>query len=176
MWQSIKKFFGQMAADIAAQGLFGWFKGTAVVTVLLAFWDWINGRSALEIVALSLTIMFLVLGVLELVSRKRRRKSPIVGNTPPPALIEKKNETFNGGTVLLDGHRFITCTFKDTTLQFNGGVFDVIHCRKEGNITIATNSLPVMRAMSLLNNLDFMKEGKKFIAVQVSTDGDGKVS
>ena len=65
MWSTIRRFFETLVADIAAQGLFTWLKGTIVVTALLAFWEWIQGRSPLEIVLLAVIVAILLVGLFE---------------------------------------------------------------------------------------------------------------
>ena len=42
--------------------------------------------------------------------------------------MEYIDETFEGGSMLLDGHVFRNCTFKDVVTQFHGGAVVLENC------------------------------------------------
>lgn len=74
MGVGIKRFFENLAAEIAAEGLWGWFKGTAAMTVIVGFVEWLWGRSLLEALGLVALVMILWFGALELFAKWKGRK------------------------------------------------------------------------------------------------------
>ncbi len=75
MASGIRRFFENLFADIIAQGLWVWLKGTVIVTILVAVWEWLQGRSPLEIILLAALIVFVLVGLLEIIAKRRARSA-----------------------------------------------------------------------------------------------------
>lgn len=69
--------------------------------------------------------------------------------------------TFENETVLLDGRRFIDCTFRNCTFAWNGGQWEVRHWRREGRYRWVTAWVPAietvnhLKALALLGDPEF---------------------
>ena len=77
MWANIRRFFENVVAEIAAEGLLGWLKGTAVMASLIAIWEWLIGRSPLEVMVLAALLAFLILSLFKLIADLRAKTSAI---------------------------------------------------------------------------------------------------
>ena len=89
---TLRRWIEQILADIAAQGLFVWLKGSLIVTSLLALWEWFQGRSPLEIVFLAIILAILLVGLFEILAKRRERRNRKYATTQDRAPSERIND------------------------------------------------------------------------------------
>jgi hypothetical protein len=45
--------------------------------------------------------------------------------------MDYKNETFDGGTVSLDGNNYTDCDFRNLTFRYAGGPVEMVNCKMD---------------------------------------------
>lgn len=68
----IRRFIENIAADIAAQGLLKYLTGTYVVIGVMATWEWLQGRSPLEILLLTAALVFAGFALFDFWAKRRK--------------------------------------------------------------------------------------------------------
>ncbi|MBT4710577.1 MAG: hypothetical protein HOB82_03505 [Alphaproteobacteria bacterium] len=90
---SIRRFFENILAEVAAQGFFKWFATVTGLTVFAGIWEWISGRSPLEIVGLLALAAASVLFFFERLSAwKARRRTHTISFSPSTSAGEQEEE------------------------------------------------------------------------------------
>lgn len=69
-------------------------------------------------------------------------------------------QKFANATVLLDGHHYINCEFKECTFQYNGGHFRADNCHfSSGKRGIISTDWKIVQTLKLMHGMGLTKEG-----------------
>lgn len=77
---------------------------------------------------------------------------------PAAALAQVRNTIFEDQEVRLDGQAFHNCTFKNVTMIYNGGPYELDGSTFSGTLRFGTYSVPVSNSMNLLRELGAYQE------------------
>ncbi|CFX06788.1 protein of unknown function [Candidatus Filomicrobium marinum] len=88
-----------------------------------------------------------------------------------PNLKMVVNASFENQIVIIDDHHFVKCTFKNCTIQYSGGLYQMIECRREaGEVVFTSYNQEIVRALPLLQFVGLMREDAKGTMVVVPKD------
>ena len=108
------------------------------------------------------TILGLVLGIggILILAWPTIRKKFWGPKAPPAVVLEIVNGVdYTGRSVKIDGKHFINCTFRNSTVQYNGGHYQLTEChRHPGTTKFLTTNPAIMNAMPILKFLGLMNE------------------
>jgi hypothetical protein len=164
MWRRIS-IMGNFLTKIESWwALAGMIAGTGALAWLGQSWELLSqqGWPAILIVALigsSLVVIALSLAYLAFSryrSHKETHRPASMTSEPPVHLVEIREQTFRDTNVLLDGHRYISCTFIRCTLQWDGDKFDVVDPKWEGGYNLATTHPIARQTMNILRWLNMI--------------------
>jgi hypothetical protein len=104
--------------------------------------------------------------------RNNERRQPPAGmqSAAPVVLTEVRNRIFRDETVVLDGHRYVSCTFTRVTLQWNGGKFTVDDPKWEGGYNFVTTNALISDTMDILRWLKMTDEKTQFVKARLPTN------
>jgi hypothetical protein len=67
-------------------------------------------------------------------------------------------ETFDGATIIMDGHRYSDCIFIDCTFVWEGGLYAVANCRLFGRRYVRLNHQTAADTVDLLKMLHLFND------------------
>lgn len=70
-------------------------------------------------------------------------------------------------TVVIDGHHYINCIFRDCRIQYSGGPFKLSGCRFEGEQTFASAARPVVGTIALARAMELVREEADYLHVEL---------
>lgn len=110
--------------------------------------------------ALSGIAVFLILWVArqwwEPSKPKEATASASGGRQNPISIVEIREQTFKNTTIILDGHRYVSCTFENCTIQWDGGKFSIDAPKFVGSYGIASSNPVIVDTLGLLKGLNMM--------------------
>jgi hypothetical protein len=148
--------------------------GVLVMGLLTARFAWVEGVikpygtlgyvGVILSVALVLTIILMGLAwsVAKVWPRSNKTvsgSSDVVPTTTEPALELIASQDFQNHYVVVDDEHFVSCNFRDCTVEYNGGPFVLTTCPiPSGHIRFVTRNPVIINTVGLLQCLQFMKE------------------
>ncbi len=94
---------------------------------------------------------------LEIVATSAAGTGTIAANPPPLEMVQ--DTLFENRTVVIDGKHFVKCVFRNCTVQYSGGPYQITECRREaGQIVFVSHDQSIVRTLPLLNFIGLMRE------------------
>jgi hypothetical protein len=172
----------RLPSELAAQGIITWLV-SAAGTIGAMIWSFYTDA---PMWALPPVAILSFVGIYWLVATIRDRRAGVaiahkIVNDPrmmseilsdsssAPQLEIVENQDFTGKTVRIDGKHLINCTFKDCTVQYDGGYYQITHChRQPGAIVFASQSLEIIRVLPLLKFIGLVPENTQAGLVELA--------
>lgn len=92
--------------------------------------------------------------------------NPTMTDSEHITLKEIKNRIFHNETIILDGYRYISCTFQHCTLQWEGGEFDVVDPKWEGGYGFVSTNQLIVKTMGVMKWLKFTGQETRILQVK----------
>ena len=81
--------------------------------------------------------------------------------TPTSKLKEIYRQDYRNEVVVLDGRKYVESNFNNVNFSWEGDSFEVIKCKKEGELVLTSKNRIIKSTFSLLKSLNVTKENFK---------------